>query len=268
MSVRAQRLIVWVAGLALMAVTARLGFWQIDRAAQKTALHELVLKQSSSSVPDLSTFVATKRAVTSSTWERDFHRPGVAIGQWLPEQTVLLDNRQMDGKPGFFVLTPFVLQGALDASGKPLAIVVQRGWMPRDFLQRDRVPDIATPSGIQRVPVRIAPPPARLLELGSADTPAAAIPSRIRQNLDLTQFAKSISDSAPVLSLVTGASLLQTAPAEPPIADGLKRDWPQAASGVAKHHGYAFQWFGLCVLTGLLLLWFQVIAPRRSKKNT
>ena len=44
-------------------------------------------------------------------------------------------------------------------------------------------------------------------------------------------------------------------------SDGLQRDWPEAASGVEKHYGYAFQWFGLCTLIGLLLLWFQVVRP-------
>jgi surfeit locus 1 family protein len=38
------------------------------------------------------------------------------------------------------------------------------------------------------------------------------------------------------------------------------------ASGVAKHHGYAFQWFGLSGLIALLYVWFQIVQPRRQKR--
>jgi len=38
------------------------------------------------------------------------------------------------------------------------------------------------------------------------------------------------------------------------------------ASGVEKHHGYAFQWFGLSALIALLYVWFQIVQPRRSPK--
>jgi surfeit locus 1 family protein len=38
------------------------------------------------------------------------------------------------------------------------------------------------------------------------------------------------------------------------------------ASGVEKHHGYAFQWFGLSGLISLLYVWFQIVQPRRQKR--
>jgi surfeit locus 1 family protein len=50
-------------------------------------------------------------------------------------------------------------------------------------------------------------------------------------------------------------------------SEGLLRDWPQAGSGIEKHHGYAFQWFGLSALIALLYVWFQIVRrfiPRRS----
>jgi len=47
------------------------------------------------------------------------------------------------------------------------------------------------------------------------------------------------------------------------LSDGLLRDWPQPATGVAKHHGYAFQWFALSILILGLYVWFQLFRPRR-----
>lgn len=52
----------------------------------------------------------------------------------------------------------------------------------------------------------------------------------------------------PVLVVQTGAP-----------SEGLLRDWPSVGSGVHKHYGYAFQWFGLCGLMALLYVWFQFV---------
>jgi surfeit locus 1 family protein len=45
---------------------------------------------------------------------------------------VYLDNRQMNARQGFFVVTPLQL-----ATGD--AVLVQRGWMPRDLTDRSRL---------------------------------------------------------------------------------------------------------------------------------
>ena len=47
-------------------------------------------------------------------------------------------------------------------------------------------------------------------------------------------------------------------------SEGLLRDWPEAASGVEKNYGYAFQWWALSGLIAILYVWFQFIAPRRK----
>jgi surfeit locus 1 family protein len=50
--------------------------------------------------------------------------------------------------------------------------------------------------------------------------------------------------------------------------DKLKRYWPAADTGVAKHYGYAFQWFALSALLVTLYVWFQIISPiRKSRKS-
>ena len=83
---------------------------------------------------------------------------------------------------------------------------------------------------------------------------AGADAGPIRQNLDLAAFGAEIRE--PLLSV----AVLQTGTAD----DGLQRDWPQPATGVEKHHGYAFQWFGLSALITVLYVWFQIV--RRFKR--
>ena len=109
---------------------------------------------------------------------------------------------------------------------------------------------VPTPEGPVAVSGRIAPPPGKLYEFAASGSGA------IRQNLDLSSFAGEIGRP---LATVTVQQ------AGPP-SDGLLRDWPEAASGTGKHCGYAFQWFGLSGLLTVLYVWFQFIAPWRSRR--
>ena len=77
----------------------------------------------------------------------------------------------------------------------------------------------------------------------------------IRQNLVLEDFR--LQTRLPLLAL----SLQQT----DADSEGLRRAWPEIASGVEKHHGYAFQWFGLSGLIAFLYVWFQIVQPRRKQ---
>jgi surfeit locus 1 family protein len=230
----------WVVTLATvltMAVTARLGFWQLDRAGQKLALQAQI--DARANLPVWQT--SDVRSLTAP--EEGLHRQVELTGYWVKHATVYLDNRQMNGRVGFFVLTPLRL------SGSERAVLVQRGWAPRDFQDRGRVPEVPTPEDEIRIGGRLAPPPGRLYELGEA--PAGVI----RQNIDLAAFAQESGLALLPLSVVQS----NDAP------DGLLRDWPAFDVGVQKHHGYAFQWFGLCALAGFLYLWFQFISPRRQR---
>ena len=240
----ARRWIVLLAAVALAGLTARLGFWQLDRAAQKEGLQAAI--DSRRVLPPLA---ADALADDERQAAEQHHRRIELRGRWLPQHTVFLENRQMQGRPGFFVLTPLLLP---DGS----AVVVQRGWVPRDIRDRTLVQAPALPDGEIRLEARIAPPPARLYEFDEGATGV------IRQNLLLPGYA-----------LETGLrlrplSVMQLSPAAPPggaapAADGLAREWPAPAADVHKHYGYAFQWFALCALTILLYVWFQVLRPRR-----
>ncbi len=222
-------------------LTARLGWWQLDRAAQKLAAQAAVEEQARLPAFDqVSQLAASVEAAAAQ-----HHRLLRLAGHWLPAHTVYLDNRPMNGRVGFVVVTPLQL-----ADGT--ALVVQRGWLARDFLQRERVAPVPTPPGEVTVQGRIAPPPSRLYEFSAADA------GSIRQNLDLDAFARETG-----LRLRPVSLLLADAPTGP--ADGLQRDWPAPASGAAKNQGYAVQWFAMSALILALYVWFQFIQPHRHR---
>jgi len=234
---RIQRWLVILFGALLgAAVTARLGLWQIDRAQQKRALHALIEQRMAQPPVDGAALAATPDAAA-----QQHYRPVRLRGHWLAERTVFLDNRQMNGRPGFFVVTPLQV-----ADGG--AVLVQRGWVPRDLAQRTRLPAIDTPAGERELQGRIAPPPARLFEFD------AAASGPIRQNLDLGAFAAEIGVVLKPLSV-------QELSADADLA----QDWALPLLDVSKHLGYAFQWFALSALITGLYVWFQLVRPRLRK---
>lgn len=220
--------------------TARLGVWQLDRAAQKNTLQ--ATQDARRALPPLA---AGELAGTPAAAAAQYQRAITLVGRWQAERTVYLENRQMNGVPGFFAVTPLLLD---DGS----AVLVQRGWLARDPRVRTHI--VAAPLAPGRVHVqgRIAPPPARLYEFD------AAASGPIRQNLNIASFARETSLALRPLSLVQEEGT-------PPANDGLLRRWPEPAFGVHKHYGYAFQWFALCALILGLYVWFQLIAPRRGR---
>ena len=132
-------------------------------------------------------------------------------------------------------------------AGRPEVVLVQRGWVPRNFQQRTQLPAIETPGGTIEIRGRVALPPSKLFEFAGA--PPVQGSSRIRQNLDLPTFRAETG-----LPLAD-ATVLQTG--EP--SEGLQRDWPAVNTGVEKNYGYAFQWFGLSSLIAILYVWFQFV---------
>ena len=231
-----RRALVWAVALAAMALTASLGRWQLSRAAEKEALQAAIAERQRLPALDGASLA---QALSDDQARELLHRAITLRGQWLADRTVFLDNRPMARPTGFYVLTPLRL------TGSDRVVLVQRGWAPRHQVDRSLLPPVQTPTGEVQVSGRIAAHPPRVYQLGQEQGGA------IRQNLDLDAWrAETGLPLAPVLVVQTGAA-----------SDGLQRDWPEAASGVEKHYGYAFQWFGLCTLIGLLLLWFQVVRP-------
>ena len=231
-----RRALVWAVALAAMALTASLGRWQLSRAAEKEALQAAIAERQRLPALDGASLA---QALSDDQARELLHRAITLRGQWLADRTVFLDNRPMARQTGFYVLTPLRL------TGSDRVVLVQRGWAPRHQVDRSLLPPVQTPTGEVQVSGRIAAHPPRVYQLGQEQGGA------IRQNLDLDAWrAETGLPLAPVLVVQTGDA-----------SDGVQRDWPEAASGVEKHYGYAFQWFGLCTLIGLLLLWFQVVRP-------
>jgi surfeit locus 1 family protein len=232
--------VITLAAVLLAGATFLLGQWQLRRATHKEALQTAIESRSGLPMLDASALAAARNANDL------MHRQVSLTGRWSATHTIYLDNRPMGGKSGFVVVTPLLLDGSAQV------VLVQRGWVQRNFTDRTRLPDIATPAGPVTVHGRIAPAPSRLYQFKGDER------GRIRQNLDIPAFRTETA--LPLLDV----SLLQTGAT----SEGLLRDWAAPNLGVDKHYGYAFQWFALCSLVLGLYAWFQLILPLRSSKTT
>jgi surfeit locus 1 family protein len=232
-----------VATLAMVALTFSLGQWQLSRADYKLKLTQALTARGQEPPLNASALIG------SSDLPAKLHRRVALQGEWLSAHTVYLDNRPMQGRTGFWVLTPLRL------AGSSRVILVQRGWVPRDFADRSRLVPVLTPEGTAQVLGRMALSPGKLYEFKGEEL------GRIRQNLDLDAFRTETG-----LDLLSALVVQTGSPSE-----GLQRQWDAPNTGVDKHHGYAFQWFALSALLVGLYGWFQWLAPlllRRKNKRS
>ena len=106
--------IVAIASVVLAACVA-LGFWQLQRLADRRALNAEIRAARSAS----STTVRTADGIGALSAFRSV----VVEGTYDVEGEVLLYGRSLDGEPGHFIVTPLKLE---DGSG----VLVLRGWVP------------------------------------------------------------------------------------------------------------------------------------------
>ncbi len=220
--------------LAALGLLFALGFWQLQRGAQKQALLELVTLRSTQPA------LQVGRAVLGSGLE---YFPAVVRGEYETTGQFLLDNKSHAGRPGFYVLTPFRI------SGSDTRLLVNRGWIPLQG-SRSQLPQPQVPAGSRQLAGQLyAPQQAFTLER-KPPPPGAAL----RQNLDLAVL--NAQAPHPLQPYV-----LRLSAKEP---GGFVRQWPlPGGQAVNRHRGYALQWFAMAlVLVGVFLA-----MVRRERKS-
>jgi surfeit locus 1 family protein len=221
--------------LLVMAVTIRLGFWQLDRAHRKEMLEAQIVRYEH----------APPRAVTAAPVALEsveFHRVR-AYGRFVPGYVVYLDNRPYRDQPGFYVVMPF----RLTDGGY---VLVNRGWLPRNADVRTVIAPYTTPSGDVAIEGIARADASRAFELGHG---GSAPHQAIRQNVDVAAYAAETA--LPLQPFV----VQQTSE----LGDGLVRDWPAPTSGVERNYGYMLQWWGMAAAA----LAFGLYAARRAAKK-
>jgi surfeit locus 1 family protein len=227
------------AAAASFALAVSLGQWQLRRAQEKLHVQD-AWDRAEQAAP-----VAVAGAMLAEIGARLPLRLRLR-GRLLFEHEVWLENRMMDGRAGWMLVTPLRLDDGA-------TVLVNRGFAPRDPRDRLRLPTVARPQGEVTIEGLAVPHAARVLQIGE-NAPAGTGPL-VWQNFDFDAFERARGLAVPrwVVQQTGGAD------------DGLLRRWPRLDSGVDKHRGYALQWFSLAALIAGLTVYFGLRARWRAK---
>lgn len=238
------------AALVVVAITCALGNWQLNRAHEQEG-RAARLQALAAQPPVVLGRAPLPQLVTDRTVR--------VTGRFDTARTVLLDNRPHgngnDSRAGFLVLTPLRITAPERAPasdvGAMQAVLVLRGWLPRDAQDRTRIAPFPTPESEVTIEGTALAAVPRVYSLGQPASAEAG--SKIRQNVEIAAYA---TETGLALHPLVVEQRSDT-------GDGLARDWAPADLGADRHYGYAFQWFGLAVLTVVLVV---VLGWRRARR--
>lgn len=195
-----------------------LGFWQLQRGAEKAAINAVIDARLASQPRTLADNAAELDNLQSYTLIR---LSGRYTGEYY-----LLDNRTRNGRAGYEVLQVFASSGQ--------RWLINRGWVVAPP-QRDQLPEITWPPADKVVTGFLYPvTETTTTKRFTNDRRIQQIDSAFAGSLDLAQPRWSVRLSADSdTALVTGWQLINSPP--------------------ERHRAYAVQWFAMAA--ALLLLW-------------
>jgi surfeit locus 1 family protein len=240
----------WIAFLLLGLVGAigmpMLGIWQINRHQVRQEENAQIKKRAALAAMPFSSAVPDDASLSDGTrfeWQR------VALsGTYDPVHQVLIDNRSLNGRPGYHVVTP------LRTDDGP-TVLINRGWIPKEPTVDSPTPNPAATTERVTIEGRI-----RATQTKTALTPATPTQGTlaILARVDIARIGQQTPDRlAPVyVETINESPRSKDSPAlipERPLDGGSSLS-------------YAFQWF-LFTAVGLIT-WPLIIRRELRKKRT
>ena len=222
-----------LAYLCLLPLLIALGIWQLGRSEEKRVfLEKQEQGMASSEILPLSTAIQDDADALR-------YKKVQATGHYDVAHQFLLDNQISAGKPGYFVLTPFILQG------EAKAVLVNRGWVPLNH-DRSVFPEAQLKNQQTKVSGRINRFPSVGIKLAGAEIPTEGWPS-VLQIIDAQVLAKKLA--YPLFSFQIEL--------DKNLPEGFKREWQTTTIMLPEQHtAYAVQWFALAFTLTLLFIWY------------
>jgi len=225
----------WLVLLSVAALAAAtmvgLGFWQLSRYHERTAINERIEAAGRGAPRPVTEVLDRSRPPQNVAWARV-----TATGEYDPEHEVLIRGRTVSGSVGFEVVTPLVLDDGT-------AVLVDRGWVPPGKGGATALPEVpAPPAGEVTVVGRV-----HLPESGG-DQPAPVSGALQARRIDPERLASALPYP------VFGGYLL--AHQQDPPSAGRLAAIPVRYEDSGQNISYTVQWwlFAVITLTGTGLL--------------
>ncbi len=231
--------------LIILLTMIRLGFWQLDRLAEKRALNAATL-----TALDQPAIVLTGDSVDPDALH--FRKVQVS-GVYDNEQSIVLRNQLLDGVAGLHLITP------LRINGSEQAVLIDRGWIDQGQA-REEVRGVFAQTGdvtIEGIAFRSQERPDALF--APKDLP---LPGETRidawMRVDIAKIQEQID--APLLPVY----IAQMPGATPPLPDQPR---PESAVKIdeGSHLSYAIQWFSFSVI--LIVVYALLIRQELRKQQ-
>ena len=219
---------------ATFAFLVSLGFWQLDRADQKRGI-EASIKQANTGSVEL---IRKEEGLQS----KEYYEVRLQ-GKYLSDKQFIYDNQIVDQVSGYYILTPYALEG------QSKAILINRGFIPWNG-RRDKLADIVIGQETREIKVQISKPIKRM-ELKPSEV-GIQFPALI-QSIDLQDMAdRAKVDFSSVIGLLDASA-----------SNGFIRKWEPYTGSIEKHIGYAVQWFLMALV--LAIIGIRIAIKQRKK---
>ena len=219
---------------ATFAFLVSLGFWQLERADDKRSI-EASIKQANTGSAEL---IKKEEGLQS----KEYYEVRLQ-GKYLSDKQFIYDNQIVDQVSGYYVLTPYALEG------QSKAILINRGFIPWNG-RRDKVADIVIGQETREIKVQISKPIKRM-ELKPSEV-GIQFPALI-QSIDLQDMAdRAKVDFSSVIGLLDASA-----------SNGFIRKWEHYNGSIEKHIGYAVQWFLMALV--LAIIGIRIAIKQRKK---
>lgn len=212
--------------LIFVPVAVSLGFWQFDRAEEK---RQLLLQQEQQAL------VAPVPVQSLNNEELVANRRVTLAGYFDNSKNWLLDNRMRNGKPGYEVVSLFVI------TENQQKVLINRGWVPGD-ISRKTLPSIKDIEGQQQLQASVYISPGKPLTL--AEEIQQIEWPKVIQQIDWNYIGQDIEgELLPLLLRI-----------DPYSHGAYLTDWTVVNVQPEKHTAYAVQWFAMAAILLLLFI--------------
>ena len=219
---------------ATFAFLVSLGFWQLERADDKRSI-EVSIKQANTGSVEL---IKKEEGLQS----KEYYEVRLQ-GKYLSDKQFIYDNQIVDQVSGYYVLTPYALEG------QSKAILINRGFIPWNG-RRDKLADIVIGQETREIKVQISKPIKRM-ELKPSEV-GIQFPVLI-QSIDLQDMAdRAKVNFSSVIGLLDASA-----------SNGFIRKWEPYTGSIEKHIGYAVQWFLMALV--LAIIGIRIAIKQRKK---